>query len=511
PPTRPGASRPLLETPPHDLGPATAALSALATGALDPLVTLLKAWRFVEEPRLVEAAARRLRGRDGALVSAQTLTRLGLGGARWREAEASFEPSLAADAALDAQAALAWTAWFGADYFSAEPYDYALNHLIPRVQAVFQGVLSAAELPPKVRRDTLVELGEGAFATLLTARVEESLPAWLDIATRALERGPGGPLRCLSRVLSPQERASAGLCFASRRLWAPTLAAIWPDDAPRERAAKLSAWLRDDPEALPRITHLHLFGRLIERAATAGPDALGDNELRAICRQNVARARARLRATLAARPKAVLHALLDLDALHARTQDAAGRFAYAWVNRELTFGLSMGHGPRVTTRCVAPEPLPEGANDADPSMPIDSAKGWILLVIFRGRFGHLWRWVYDGTTGDRDSVWGDLLKKELPPSLWEPGLLRPRLRQTLRSELPELLWELEPTLNAWADQDLSDPRRVKARVLQLFLAAVPTASGWPARGYPDSVRHVVEVRRQMRRWSRHLAPVLPSP
>jgi hypothetical protein len=207
----------------------------------------------------------------------------------------------------------------------------------------------------------------------------------------------------------------------------------------------------------------------------------------------------------------VLEALLDLDALHARTQDAAGRFAYAWVNRELTFGLSMGHGPRVTTRCVAPEPLPEGANDADPSMPIDSAKGWILLVIFRGRFGHLWRWVYDGTTGDRDSVWGDLLKKELPPSLWEPGLLRPRLRQTLRSELPELLWELEPTLNAWADQDLSDPRRVKARVLQLFLAAVPTASGWPARGYPDSVRHVVEVRRQMRRWSRHLAPVLPSP
>ncbi len=500
-----------MENSPHDLSPATAALSALATGALGPLTTLLKAWRFVEEPRLVEAAARRLRGRDGALVSPMTLARLSLAGARWREAEASFEPSLAADAALDARAALAWTAWFGGDPYSAEPYDYALGHLIPRVQAVFQGVLTAAELPPKVRRATLIELGEGAFATLLTAKADESLPAWLDIATRALERGPGGPLRCLSRVLSPQERASAGLCLASRRLWAPTLATIWPDDAPRERAAKLSAWLRDDPEALPRITHLHLLGRLIERAATIGPAALGDAELRAICRQNVARARARLRATLAARPEAVLDALLGLDALHARTHDAAGRFAFAWVNRELTFGLSMGHGPRVTPRCVAPKPPPDGAADADPTMSIDSAKSWILLVIFRGRFGHLWRWVYDGTTGDRDSVWGALLKKELPTSLVEPGLLRPRLRQTLRAELPELLWELEPTINAWADQDVSEPRRVKARVLQLFQTAIPSASRWPGRGYAESVRHALEVRRQMRRWSRHPAPVLPSP
>jgi hypothetical protein len=500
-----------LETSPPDLGPATAALSALAAGDLGPFAALLKAWRLVEDPRLVEAAARRVRGRDGALVSAQTLARLAVAGARWREAEACFEPTLTPDAALDARAAVAWSAWFHEDYYSPEPYDYALSHLIPRVQTVFQGVLSAAELPPKVRRDALIELGEGAFATLLTAKADESLPAWLDIATRALERGPGGPLRCLSLVLSPQERASAGLCFASRRLWAPTLAAIWPELSPRERGARLSAWLRDEPEALPRITHLHLLGRLIERAAAAGPEALGDAELRAICRQNVARARARLRATLAERRPAVLQALLGLDALHARTHDAAGRYAYAWVNRELTFGLSMGHGPRVTPRCDAPEPLPESALDADPTMSIAAAKGWVLLVIFRGRFGHLWRWVYDGTTGDRDSVWGALLKAELPPSLQEPGLHRPRLRQTLRSELPELLWELEPTLSAWAHQDVSEPRRVKARVLTLLQTAVPTAPRWPARGYAESVRHVLEVRRQMRRWSRHLAPLSPSP
>ena len=500
-----------METSSHDLGPASAALGALEAGDLGPLVTLLSAWRLVEDPRLVEAAARRLRGRDGALLSARTLARLAVAGARWREAEASFEPPLTTDPALDGQAALAWTAWFAEDYYSAQPYDYAVNQLIPRVQAVFQGVLSAAELPPKARRDTLIELGEGAFATLLTARDEGSLPAWLDIATRALERGPGGPLRCLSLVLSPQERASAGLCFASRRLWTPTLAAIWPDDAPRGRAARLSAWLRDDPEALPRITHFHLLSRLIERAAHAGPEALGDAELRAICRQNVARARARLRATLAARPEAVLSALLSLDALHARTQDAAGRYAYAWVNRELTFGLSMGHAPRVTPRCVAPDPLPEGATDADPAMSIDEARGWVLLVIFRGRLGHLWRWVYEGTTGDRDSVWGALLKSELPPSLREPGLHRPRLRQTLRAELPELLWELEPVLNTWANQDLSEPRRVKARVLKLLQSAAPTGQRWPARGDVESVQHVIDARRQLQRWSRHLAPVLPSP
>ena len=135
-------------------------------------------------------------------------------------------------------------------------------------------------------------------------------------------------------MLSPQERASAGLCFASRRLWTPTLAAIWPDDAPRGRAARLSAWLRDDPEALPRITHFHLLSRLIERAAHAGPEALGDAELRAICRQNVARARARLSATLAARPEAVLSALLGLDALHARSQNAACRYHDAGGKRE---------------------------------------------------------------------------------------------------------------------------------------------------------------------------------
>ena len=500
-----------METSSHDLGPATAALGALAAGDLGPFAKLLGAWRLVEEPRLVEAAARRVRGRDGALVSARTFDRLAVAGARWREAEACFEPTLTRDPALDGQAALAWAAWFVEDFYSADPYNYALNHLIPRVQSVFQGVLSAAELPPKVRRDTLVELGEGAFATLLTAEHEGCLPAWLDIATRALERGPGGPLRCLSLVLSPQERASAGLCFASRRLWAPTLAAIWPDDAPRARAARLGAWLRDDPEALPRVTHLHLLGRMIERAALSGPEALGDAELRAICRQNVSRARARLRATLAARPEAVLQALLGLDALHARTQDAAGRFAYAWVNRELTFGLSMGHASRVTPRCVPPDPGPEGAIDADPLLSIDSAKGWVLLVIFRGRLTHLWRWVYDGSTGDRDSVWGALLKSELPPSLREPGLHRPRLRQILRAELPELLWELEPVLDTWANQDLSEPRRVKARVLKLLQATAPTGQRWPARGYVESVQHVIDARRQLQRWSRHLAPVLPSP
>ena len=499
-----------METPPHDLGPATAALSALKAGDHGPLARLLKGWRLVEDPRLIQAAARRLCGRDGALVSARTLTRLAVAGTRWREAEASFEAPLVADPLLDGRAALAWTAWFSEGCYSPDPYDYAVSHLIPRVQTVFQGVLSAAELPPKVRRDTLIELGEGAFATLLTAESEGGLPAWLDIGTRALERGPGGPLRCLSLVLSPAERASAGLCFASRRLWAPTLAALWPEEPPRERAARLSAWLRDDPEALPRISHLHLLGRLLERAALGGPEALGDTELRAICRQNVARARARLRATLAERPQAVLQALLGLDALHARTQDAAGRFAYAWVNRELTFGLSMGHGPRVTPRCVAPEPPPDAASDADPTMSIDEAKGWVLLVIFRGRLGHLWRWVYEGTTGDRDSVWGALLKSELPPSLREPGLRRPRLRQTLRSELPELLWELEPVLDAWARQDVSEPRQVKARVLSLLQAAVPTAPRWPARGYAESVQHVIDARRHLQRWSRHLAPVLLS-
>ncbi|MCK6522248.1 hypothetical protein L6R49_12500, partial [Myxococcota bacterium] len=288
--------------------------------------------------------------------------------------------------------------------------------------------------------------------------------------------------------------------------WAPTLATIWPEHSPRARAAALGAWLRDDPEALPRVTHLHLLGRLIERAAISGPDALGDAELRAICRQNVARTRARLRATLAARPAAVLDALLGLDALHARTLDAAGRYAYAWVNRELTFGLSMGRGPRVTPRCDAPAPAPEGDAAA---WSLDEVKGWVLLVIFRGRLDHLWRWVYAGTTGDRDSVWGALLKDELPPSLSEPDHHRPRLRQTLRAELPELLWELEPTLVAWAAQDLSKPRALKARVLPLLQAAAPATARWPSRGYAESVQHAMETRRLTRRWSRPLATDLP--
>ena len=496
--------------PEPDLRPATDALAALAAGDHGPLTALLGAWRWVEEPQLIEAAGRRLRDHDGAFVSPRTLSRLAVAGARWREAEASYEPNLLTDPILDGRAALAWTAWFGRDCYSPAPYDYALHHLIPRVQTVFQGVLSAAELPPKARRDALIELGEGALSSLLTANDDASLPAWLDIATRALERGPGGPLRCLSLVLSPQARASAGLCFASRRLWTPTLAGIWPNDAPQARASRLSAWLRDDPEALPRITHLHLLGRLIERAAISGPEALGDAALRAICRQNVSRARARLRATLSAQPEAVLQALLGLDALHARTLDAAGRYAYAWVNRELTFGLSMGHAPRVTPRCVPPETPSESATDAESAMSLDEVKGWALLVIFRGRLGHLWRWLYEGRTGDRDSVWGALLKKELPPSLVEPGLHRPRLRQTLRAELPELLWELEPLLTAWGDQDLTDPRKVKPRVLALLRSAVRVEPRWPTRGYVESVRNVLEARRHLQRWSRHLPPVLPS-
>lgn len=496
---------------PPDLGAASAALDALLTGDHGPLAALLGSWRLVEDPRLVVAAGRRLRARDGALVSPRTLTRLAVAGARWREAEAQFTAGLKADPILDGRAALAWTDWFNAAPFNDGGYRYAVEHLIPRVQTVFQGVLSAAELPPKLRRDALTDLGEGAFASLLTARDEASLPAWLDIATRALERGPGGPLRCLSLVLTPQARASAGLCLAGRRLWTPTLRALWPDATPRERAARLSAWLHDDPEALPRLTHLHLLGRLLERAALGGPEALGDAELRAICRQNVARTRARLRATLAAGPPGVLQALLGLDALHERTLDAAGRFAYAWVNRELTFGLSMGRGPRVTPRCAPPEPPPEGAAEAEQLMSIDAAKAWVLTVIFRGRLGHLWRWVVEGSTGDRDSVWGALLKDELPPSLVEADVHRPRLRHLLRAELPELLWELDPVLDAWSSQDLSKRRQVKAQVLQLLRAAAPTAPRWPDRGYVESVGHALDARRLMRRWSRPMAPDLPSP
>ncbi|MCK6520998.1 hypothetical protein L6R49_06090, partial [Myxococcota bacterium] len=220
-----------MKNPPNDptLAAAIAALDALGVGEHGPLAALLSAWRLVEDPRLVEAAGRRLRGRDGALVSPATLIRLATAGERWREAESGFAQALPADPPLDGRAALAWSAYFHDGAYDDAPRDYALTHLVPRVQTVFQGVLSAAELPIKVRRDTLIELGEGAFATLLNARDDDNLPAWLDIATRALERGPGGPLRCLSRVLSPAERAAAGRCLASRRLWAPTLATIWPE------------------------------------------------------------------------------------------------------------------------------------------------------------------------------------------------------------------------------------------------------------------------------------------
>lgn len=425
--------------------------AALRRGDLAPAADLLSAWTCFADPSLAAAARRALEtvvadpppalcgplpppadrgptleiqqhrelwarvprgGAPSARAPAWALATLGFWGSDLRRRERAWTARWPQDAALDFDAAAAWAGWFHGNPFPS--MTYINTHLLPVVCALFAKVMGGRGIPAEHCRRVTRDLEEGLFFHLL--HEEDGRPAWLDLALRVLERGGAHPLDALARLGVPWEPASR--CLAGRRRWAPTLRRLWPDVSDAGIAARrLQSWLEADPGALGPLLDLHLLGRICAHWRDGGRVATSPDSTGALLRQNTGRVRARLRALLAENPGRLLSPLLALEGLHARTVEATRRFAWAWVHAELGRDFELASVARLTPICQS---APRSAS-ALPEATAPALQTWVLLVVLRDRADHLVRWVQTGRTGDRDSVWGRLLSKDLPCCLRDRG------------------------------------------------------------------------------------------
>ncbi|MFT5686188.1 MAG: hypothetical protein ACI8RZ_007144, partial [Myxococcota bacterium] len=200
----------------------------------------------------------------------------------------------------------------------------------------------------------------------------------------------------------------------------------------------------EDPDRLDTVLDLHVAVRLLTRWSR-DPDTARVERDWDVVRQNRGRGRARLRAVLSGgSPQRLAAPLLSAPALADRTRYAIGRYCrdWAWIQLSRHFPF---HNHPIDALCNIAVHPPFSDDDRA------AMRTWVLLVIFKGRLGHLERWVPTGSTGDRDATWGRL-QKELTPRLRDEdssgkaprGL--PRLRAELADLLPGLLTGWKPTL-----------------------------------------------------------------
>ncbi|MCB9760266.1 MAG: hypothetical protein H6739_10560 [Alphaproteobacteria bacterium] len=466
------------------------AARALLDGDRGPAAALLDTWRFAARPELVDALldtlvaggfhpspqqltaslgpadairepaedfwslsplARRVKltslcapsvEADAVHISAWALDELRFFGAliedRQRRAwqDAAYPP----DRRRDAETAALWAEWFEQSAWNCRERWEALY--LPVAARAFGAVLEARQFPLHVRHQVQEDLQESFFFTLLGGG--EGPPGWQELAVRVLETGRQGPVDTVTGCLDEAGWGRVGSC-AVRRGYGPRSAGVaWPDlPNALARARALSDEGQTDPLALERYLDLHVALRLLD--TWTEPDRCGSIRSWRVVRQNRGRASGRLRAVLASSDAERLRApLMALDALHARTLSAVARHCRDWAWQQLSRGFSFDYGRSVSPPCLD-DP------DGQPPYSVDDLSAlrcWVMLVIVRGRLGHLQRWVQEGSTGDRDTQWGRLLAKGLPDRLRDQGEGARGRYDRLRAELAEagdtMLRELTP-------------------------------------------------------------------
>lgn len=400
----------------------------------------------VHRRALVEA----LRGRTGTVAAppAWALAELLWLGQQIdvRERAAWVTTPFRADARLDASAAALWASWFAGDPWNVRR-DWDRLYL-PAVTRVFRGVLESRRVPPDTIGRATTDLREAFFFAMLTGERPEDaprgavpFPGWADAASRVVETGGAAPGDELARLLGARGWEVVATCAADRGELGATCAWLHPD---RPDALARAVALRRELEprgALEPLLDVHVVRRALGRWASFAPSTHPDGAWDLVV-QNRGRLRARARAVVGEHARDALgDRLLALPALHARTVAGLARFAWSWAWQQLSVDFAFDDGRGASPRCEAPtglRPLPEEA--------LDSARAWVLLVILRGRWSHLRRWVREGGTGDRDSGWGRLLSDELPPDLKDPGGGYRRLRALLADNLGDLVDEVLPVV-----------------------------------------------------------------
>ena len=480
-------------------------LMALAEGDLLPAATMMRPWRFGEDAALVErllltlrqtpprpsaASRRQLLSRslpdrpaadrkqadwlhrehlgDALLsdVEDTALTRLawglealrGVGNAiEQRQRQPWADRTVTTAPTEDTHVAAMWQGWFCGDPWALHGEWEAL--FVPIARRAFITMLEHRGIPRARQNYILSDVLDSATTMMMGSG--ESSPGWMELAVRVLEGAPPSPVTAMARQLDPRGWRKVSLC-AVRRGYGPASARVlYPNVSnPVQAARLLAARGMKAPAHLDTVLDLHVACRLLDRWSEDQAVTCPERNWQVV-KQNRGRARARLRAVLAAADPTTLQApLLALDGLADRTRYAMRRYCrdWAWIQLARHFPF---HCHTIDARCNTQD-------DHPPMSAADRAslKSWVLLVILKGRLAHLERWIHSGGTGDRDATWGRL-QKDLPDRLREldtSGRMQrglPRLRAELAELLPAFLAAWNPVLvrlSALSDTDALIPR-----------------------------------------------------
>lgn len=393
----------------------------------------------------------------------------------WHSRTAWRTETFAAHPQKDAAVAALWAAWATGDCWSGRARWEQL--FLQAAVQVFRSVAAARELPADVSDRAVSDLREAFFFRMIGGA-----PAgWQELAARVLETAAPDPITRLHASLSTTAVDRAALCLTCRGSWRTTVARVFPELT--EALARARALAGPTPP-WDALLDLHAALRLL-RAWSHHDSPRPPAADYAILTQNRGRARGRLRAVLAGQPPhTILENVLALDALHARTDAALRRFAWAWAWQELAYDFSFDLHRAVTPACPPP------ASTLAPLSPeaLTALPTWVLLVVYRGRLDHLVRWVQTGSTGDRDSAWARLLTDALPANLKDPPIRGAR-SASYRRLRAELSFSLERVLGAARERiaataNLRTGRTLKAAFIELhgesWHPAVPMLrSGFP--------------------------------
>lgn len=378
-----------------------------------------------------------------------------------------------------------WAEWFRTGFADRDRWT---RLFAGPVHEAAKTALLARKYPSSVR-DRLLgsapsaesELSELAYDQLLFA--PSDLPGWVDVATRVVETGGANPVDALVGSLDPAGLLVAGHCAARRGHWADTAALLAEDCDLDRRGDRVRDQVSRDPAWAHGLVDLHTALRLLTMWAL--PNSGDPDDAWVSIRSNRGRARGRLRAVLARGSRDRLRdGVHSVPGLHARTSQALSRHVYRWFMDNDNQDSPPSPGQLATPLCASVSLVPFAAED------VPAARTWTLLVVLRGQLDRLERWVRSGSTGDRDTRWGELLATALPPALRDPG--RPsdaegghrRLRSWLAAELGMQLERELPRLAAIARLPPDAAKMPGLRLLQReWDARVPLPSG----GFPAIV------------------------
>ena len=269
---------------------------------------------------------------------------------------------------------------------------------------------------------------------------------------------------------------------------------------PLSRARQLAAAGQSTPALLDQLLDLNLAFRLIN--SWADGKATDPRATDRLIRANFGRARARLRATIAAGEPDFASHLLTLPALYARTRRAVASYARDWASREYKRGFTFSGG-NVDAPCVETDPAhaPYAANE------LAMLETWVLraLLVDPRHVEDLDRWVRNGGIGRKSATWNRLLSEQLPDALQDP--LQPgqryrrrlRLRSSLLDRLDAIYETVRPVirdLGALDPTDRSCARRFKARVAAQWHTDVPPLK----QQFKRYTKNAAEVSQRLDKW-----------